>query len=102
MPRTATVPSPGHDDEATMTHVDELIRRGRSQGHLSLPELRAAFERAGRDPASARVVPLGVAPDRGKLDHYASLGVDEVLFGLPSGDRDTVLPVLDRYAQLIH
>jgi len=32
------------------THVDELIQRGRGQGHLSLPELRAAFERLS--PAS--------------------------------------------------
>ena len=30
-----------------MTHVDELIQRGRGQGYLSLPELRAAFGRAG-------------------------------------------------------
>jgi RNA polymerase primary sigma factor len=47
MPRTAVARSPRHDDEATMTRVDELIQRGRGQGHLSLPELRAAFERAG-------------------------------------------------------
>jgi RNA polymerase primary sigma factor len=53
MPRTATAPS---DDEATMTHVDELIQRGRSQGHLSLPELRAAFERAHISPTEARSI----------------------------------------------
>jgi RNA polymerase primary sigma factor len=39
-----------------MTHVDELIQRGRSQGHLSLPELRAAFERAQISPAEARSI----------------------------------------------
>jgi RNA polymerase primary sigma factor len=56
MPRTATATSPGHDDEATMTHVDELIQRGRSQGHLSLPELRAAFEQARISPSEARSI----------------------------------------------
>src|SRR5262249_56297377 len=56
MPRTATATSPGHDDEATMTHVDELIQRGRSQGHLSLPVLRAAFERAQISPSEARSI----------------------------------------------
>ena len=56
MPRTATAASPGHDDEATVTHVDELIQRGRSQGHLSLPELRAAFERAQISPTEARSI----------------------------------------------
>ena len=39
-----------------MTHVDELIQRGRSQGHLSLPELRAAFERARISPTEARSI----------------------------------------------
>jgi RNA polymerase primary sigma factor len=39
-----------------MTHVDELIQRGRSQGHLSLPELRAAFERAQISPTEARSI----------------------------------------------
>jgi RNA polymerase primary sigma factor len=56
MPRTATAVSPGHEDEATVTHVDELIQRGRSQGHLSLPELRAAFERAQISPTEARSI----------------------------------------------
>ena len=39
-----------------MTHVDELIQRGRSQGHLSLPELRTAFEQARISPAEARSI----------------------------------------------
>ena len=56
MPRTATAASQTHDDEATMTHVDELIQRGRSQGHLSLPELREAFERARISPTEARSI----------------------------------------------
>ena len=56
MPRTATAASRRHQDEATMTHVDELIQRGRGQGHLSLPELRAAFEAARIPPAEARSI----------------------------------------------
>src|SRR5580693_3290107 len=73
MPRTALARSPRHDDESTMTHVDELIQRGRGQGHLSLPELRAAFGQAGVSAAEARSilrelaedgVQLGNEPDR--------------------------------------
>jgi RNA polymerase primary sigma factor len=56
MPRSATATSQRHDDEATTTHVDELIQRGRSQGHLSLPELRTAFERARISPTEARSI----------------------------------------------
>ena len=39
-----------------MTHVDELIQRGRGQGQLSLPELRTAFEAARIPPAEARSI----------------------------------------------
>jgi RNA polymerase primary sigma factor len=56
MPRTAAAATQGHDDEATMTHVDELIQRGRSQGHLSLPELRVAFEQARISPTEAKSI----------------------------------------------
>jgi RNA polymerase primary sigma factor len=56
MPRTATAVSRRHQDEATMTSVDELIQRGRGQGQLSLPELRAAFEDARIPPAEARSI----------------------------------------------
>jgi RNA polymerase primary sigma factor len=36
--------------------VDDLIQRGRSQGHLSLSDLRTAFEQAGLTPAEARSI----------------------------------------------
>jgi RNA polymerase primary sigma factor len=39
-----------------MTSVDELIQRGRGQGQISLPELRAAFEDARIPPAEARSI----------------------------------------------
>jgi RNA polymerase primary sigma factor len=44
------------DDEASMTRVDDLIQRGRSQGHLSLAELRNAFDEAGLTPAEGRSI----------------------------------------------
>src|SRR6201995_113097 len=44
------------DDEASTTRVDDLIQRGRSQGHLSLAELRNAFDLAGLTPAEGRSI----------------------------------------------
>jgi probable F420-dependent oxidoreductase len=66
----------------------------------ALPALRRAMEEAGRDPAKLKVVLIGTIPDPGKLEHYASLGVTEVAFRLPSAPADAVLPVLDEYAEL--
>ena len=54
MPRIATVASA--DEEASSSRVDDLIQRGRSQGHLSLSDLRTAFEQAGLTPAEARSI----------------------------------------------
>ena len=56
MPRTATLLSPAREDEETTTHVDELIQRGRSQGFLSLPELREAFDQARVSPSEAKSI----------------------------------------------
>ena len=67
----------------------------------SLPALRRALEERGRDPGALHVVPMGVLPERGKLDHYASIGVTEVALRLPSESRDVVLPRLDEFARLL-
>ena len=67
----------------------------------ALPELRRTAEAAGRDPAELSVVPFGTIPDSGKLDHYASLGVTEVVLRVPGGRADAVLPVLDEYTRYL-
>ncbi|HEY7277023.1 MAG TPA: RNA polymerase sigma factor [Trebonia sp.] len=54
MPRIATAASA--EEEASSSRVDDLIQRGRSQGHLSLSDLRTAFEQAGLTPAEARSI----------------------------------------------
>src|ERR1039457_4544100 len=60
MPRIAMATSTAEridsDDEANTTRVDDLIQRGRSQGHLSLAELRTAFDQAGLPRAEGRSI----------------------------------------------
>ncbi|WP_208027075.1 LLM class F420-dependent oxidoreductase [Rhabdothermincola sediminis] len=67
----------------------------------SLPQLRAQWAEAGRDPEELEVVPFGSIPDPGKLEHFERIGVTECVFRLPSATRDEVLPVLDRWAALL-
>src|ERR1700756_5529274 len=55
MPRIAMA-APATDEDASSTRVDDLIQRGRSQGHMSLSDLRTAFERAGLTPGEARSI----------------------------------------------
>ncbi len=67
----------------------------------NVPRLREAVAEAGRDPDSIDVVPFGSVPNPGKLEHFASLGVTECIFQLPSAGRDDVLKVLDDHAALV-
>ncbi|MEV5323451.1 RNA polymerase sigma factor [Nonomuraea sp. NPDC052634] len=48
MPRTAVATPP--------VSLDQLIERGRAQGHLSLAELRDAFAKAGISPSEGRTI----------------------------------------------
>jgi probable F420-dependent oxidoreductase len=67
----------------------------------TLPQLRRAAEVAGRDPDSIGVMIFSAIPDAGKLDHYRQQGVFRTVFGLPSAPADTVVPLLDKWSQLL-
>ena len=47
------------------------------------------------------IVPFGSLPTPEKLEHFASIGVTEVVMRLPSAGRDEVMPELDRQAELV-
>lgn len=81
-------------------YADGWIPIGGRGINAALPDLHRAFEAVGRDPAELRIVPFGTIPDAGKLEYYASLGIEEIVLRVPSAPRDEALPVLDRYAEL--
>ena len=62
----------------------------------ALPNLHRAFDDAGRDRAGLHIVPFNTVPTPGKLEYYESLGISEVVAGLPEGGRDEILAELDR------
>lgn len=82
-------------------YADGWIPIGGAGIRAALPDLHRACEEVGRDPAELRIVPFGTIPDPGKIDYYASLGIDEIVLRVPGGDASRVLPVLDRYAALL-
>jgi hypothetical protein len=67
----------------------------------AIPRLREAVAAKGRDPEQLEIVPVGIFPDQGKLDHYEAIGVTECVFYLPSAPADEVLPWLDKQAALV-
>jgi probable F420-dependent oxidoreductase len=67
----------------------------------AVPELRQAWEKAGRDPAALQIVPFGSFPTPGKLEHFTELGVTEVVCAVLGTTRDEVLPQLDAIADTV-
>jgi probable F420-dependent oxidoreductase len=87
--------------EHVAEYADGWIPIGGAGIRESLPALRAACQARGRDPQALRIVPFGTIPNPGKLEYYASLGIEEVVLRVPSAGADKVLPLLDRYAALV-
>ena len=63
--------------------------------------LHQRAEAAGRDPKSISITIFGANPDPSALDELESAGVERAIFMLPPADRDTVIPLLDKYSALI-
>jgi probable F420-dependent oxidoreductase len=93
----------GHTLQRVVDFCDGWLPRGRGGFDIapSLADLRDRAAKAGRDMKTISVTVFGASADAAVLDRYASLGITRVTFGLPSKDRETVLPLLDRYAKLI-
>jgi probable F420-dependent oxidoreductase len=68
----------------------------------ALPALHDACARFDRDPTTVRVLPFGTLYDPGKVDYYASIGIDEIILRVPAeSTREPVLAELDRLAALV-
>ncbi len=82
-------------------YADGWMPIGGSGMREAIPRLQRACEERGRDPGEIEIVPMGIFPDKAKLDYYASLGACEAVLRLPGLSREGVMPVLDEYAQYI-
>ncbi|HZU89709.1 MAG TPA: LLM class F420-dependent oxidoreductase [Stellaceae bacterium] len=62
---------------------------------------REMAREAGRDPASLPITLFNPAEDAGQLARCRDLGIARVVVMLPSETRERILPILDRWAELI-
>jgi probable F420-dependent oxidoreductase len=86
---------------AAVTYADGWLPIGGRGLTEALPRLRAMAEEAGRDPRTLSVVPFGTIADEGKLEHYARLGMDEVVLRVRAGDQSSVRAELEALAPLV-
>jgi alkanesulfonate monooxygenase SsuD/methylene tetrahydromethanopterin reductase-like flavin-dependent oxidoreductase (luciferase family) len=66
-----------------------------------LPQFREMAKEAGRDLAEVPVTVWGIGEDLDRLKRYRDQGVARTVVSLPAAGRDTVMPMLDRWATLI-
>lgn len=66
-----------------------------------MPRWRQMAEEAGRDPNSLSVTLGGAPNDIDVLQRNRDLGVTRMTVRLPAAEEDVILPILDRYANLI-
>lgn len=66
-----------------------------------IAELHARAEAAGRDPKTIGVTVALPQPDQTLIEQMKALGVERLIFVLPSFERDRLLPIIDKYASLI-
>jgi probable F420-dependent oxidoreductase len=67
-----------------------------------LPRFQQMAAEAGRDPASVPVTIFGAVESLDRLLRYRDLSVARAVVSLPSAQADEILPILDRWAELIH
>ena len=67
----------------------------------AIPALSRVAEEAGRDPAELRIVPFGTVPTPGKLDHFAALGIHDVVLRVANGTPAEMLGALDELRAVI-
>jgi alkanesulfonate monooxygenase SsuD/methylene tetrahydromethanopterin reductase-like flavin-dependent oxidoreductase (luciferase family) len=65
------------------------------------PQYKQMLAEAGRTLADAPISMFGATADYDQLMRYKELGVGRVVAGLPPEGADTVLPLLDKWAELI-
>ena len=63
--------------------------------------LRSRAEEADRDPSSISITIFAANADRKALDGLERAGVERAIFYVPPAGREKVLPVLDRYVQVM-
>jgi probable F420-dependent oxidoreductase len=66
-----------------------------------IPRFRQMAAEAGRDPAALQIAIGGQAPDVALIKRYQDLDVGTVSTSLESAKEDVILPILDRWAEII-
>ena len=72
----------------------------RGDMRADMEQLKAAADRGERDMDTINCTVFGVGPNPEQVQNLIEIGFDRLIFGLPAAEADTVIPLLDRYAEV--
>ena len=78
-----------------------MPNEGRYEIAEKWPELQRLAADSGRDPSTLSLGIFGIKPEVGHIENMMALGATFGVIGLPSDGPDEILPLLDRYAELV-
>jgi len=89
--------------QRVVDHCDGWLPRSRRPELVlqGIEEIKERAAKAGRDMKTISLTASGAPGDAKLLDRYRGAGCDRCILSLPSADRDTVLPILDKYTSFI-
>ena len=67
-----------------------------------LPRFRQMAAEAGREPDDIPVTSFGLQPENDLVAKAADAGIDRVVFGLPPEKAETILPMLDKFSDMVN
>ncbi|MDH4148367.1 MAG: LLM class F420-dependent oxidoreductase, partial [Acidimicrobiia bacterium] len=74
---------------------------GRYDIGAQIAQIRQMASEAGRDPASIEFGQFGTPAKPEIVESMIEVGLSRIVLGLPPAGADKVLPLLDRYAELV-
>jgi probable F420-dependent oxidoreductase len=78
-----------------------MPNEGRYEIAEKWPELQRLAADSGRDPSTLSLGIFGIKPEVAHIENMMALGATFGVIGLPSDGPDEILPLLDRYAELV-
>ena len=89
--------------QRVVDHCDGWLPRSRRPELIlqGISEIKERAAKAGRDVKTISITASGAPGDPKLVDSFREAGCDRCIFSLPSAERDTVLPLLDKYTSFL-
>ena len=90
-----------HGARRAIRYGDGWIPTARGDLAEVLPKFREMAKEAGRDPASIEITSFGLGEDLDRVKRLAEMGVARVVPMFPPEKADKVLPIIDRWTNIM-